>query len=756
MVPPRREADMTWILVRIGVESPTFALQEHVSTVIVGRGADCTLRCPGESISRKHCEFRRCISNYDQKIYWNIFDTKSSIGVFVNGSKIPAEKEIRLNDQDVISLSGNISENECSTDKNKRRLFMYRVVAPSGMFPEEDEDGASDATLSPEHATQMPLVDVHASPEQLSPADTNVQRGKSTVSEPKSLAGDAFEEDGDVNGSSQPFCGLLKPDLMSQDEEEEMTASQETKMKEKRKTKESKKKKDGSRKDKQVSDEIVDRVDSLSRILIDDEDDGEVTPSTSALPKARGPSTPPAEGSKRHHELQSKATKEKRQQNRSRQGRDRRRSSSSLNSEDEFYDKVNEIKVKCQKNKSSSSGSKSTTTGKSQKSTVKSQQSSEKANTSEKAAYNMAANISTTSSPRSIKTFSSPDAVVKQEQKANSKSKNQRNATAKRSLSNPPRDGKKCFSVVSSSSDDEEEVRPKKGTVLSVLSSSSEEDVKPFISYREKLIKEEKVKVEDMQRVKEEKPNVRDIKKEDKTREMTEKKEAEENRSRKINKLSRKQGNKRESTRDDPKLDSGALRVNVEMFEDVGPSVYGALLSPDTQRVKKWLKPEPKQEPHTGEENCDSEGNEELEVLYNSYTEGPGVINLCDSEEESEHFMASQQLMMEAAELNMSIKQEQDSEEEEFSKDDLEDNEELEVICTNKEEEEDDGDEEEVALLADSQTALFEKILAKKSVKEKMVIKQEPSDELDDSRQAECAVIDLDDVTEVGPLAFYA
>ena len=47
MAPTKREADMTWILVRIGVESPIFALQEHVSTVVVGRGTDCTLRCPG-------------------------------------------------------------------------------------------------------------------------------------------------------------------------------------------------------------------------------------------------------------------------------------------------------------------------------------------------------------------------------------------------------------------------------------------------------------------------------------------------------------------------------------------------------------------------------------------------------------------------------------------------------------------------------------------------------------------------------------
>ena len=38
------------------------------------------------------------------------------------------------------------------------------------------------------------------------------------------------------------------------------------------------------------------------------------------------------------------------------------------------------------------------------------------------------------------------------------------------------------------------------------------------------------------------------------------------------------------------------LRVNVELYEDVKPSVFGAILSPNTQRIRKWLKPEPKAE----------------------------------------------------------------------------------------------------------------------------------------------------------------
>ena len=49
----------------------------------------------GQEVSRKHAELRRYISNYDQNIYWNIVDLNSLGGTYVNGVKIPSEKEIR-------------------------------------------------------------------------------------------------------------------------------------------------------------------------------------------------------------------------------------------------------------------------------------------------------------------------------------------------------------------------------------------------------------------------------------------------------------------------------------------------------------------------------------------------------------------------------------------------------------------------------------------------------------------------------------
>ena len=49
----------------------------------------------GQEVSRKHAELRRYVSNYDQNIYWNIVDLNSLGGTYVNGVRIPSEKEIR-------------------------------------------------------------------------------------------------------------------------------------------------------------------------------------------------------------------------------------------------------------------------------------------------------------------------------------------------------------------------------------------------------------------------------------------------------------------------------------------------------------------------------------------------------------------------------------------------------------------------------------------------------------------------------------
>ena len=136
----RREA--VWILVRIGVEAPIFALQEHLSKVVVGRSSGCDLYCSGETVSRKHFELQRVESNHDRHISWNICDTSNdSIGTFVNGSRIPKGRPVRLNDQDVIALGDHTQD----AVKDKRPLFRYLVVAPKGLFPDPDSDDNAKA-----------------------------------------------------------------------------------------------------------------------------------------------------------------------------------------------------------------------------------------------------------------------------------------------------------------------------------------------------------------------------------------------------------------------------------------------------------------------------------------------------------------------------------------------------------------------------------------------------------------------------------
>ena len=112
---------------------------------------------------------------------------------------------VGLNDQDTIALGAKNIEGV----KNKRKFFKYRVVAPSCLFPDpSDDENSSDATLSPEHQTQMP-----------SPTPPDEEEG---------LLSNVLD---DVVEDSQPLCDLLKPDLKPVIKQEELSASQEAKLK---------------------------------------------------------------------------------------------------------------------------------------------------------------------------------------------------------------------------------------------------------------------------------------------------------------------------------------------------------------------------------------------------------------------------------------------------------------------------------------------------------------------------------------------
>ena len=83
----RREAEMTWILVRMGVECPTFALQDHVSTVVIGRKDDCALRCPGKKDSDLSIFYQDLQQQFVLKI------TKNNLSLKQLAKKTPVFKD---------------------------------------------------------------------------------------------------------------------------------------------------------------------------------------------------------------------------------------------------------------------------------------------------------------------------------------------------------------------------------------------------------------------------------------------------------------------------------------------------------------------------------------------------------------------------------------------------------------------------------------------------------------------------------------
>ena len=103
--------------------------------MVVGRAEECHLQCPGDTVSPMHLALQRVESNYDRHIYWDICDTSDdTVGTFVNGSRIPKGRPVRLNDQDVIAVL------TVDAVMDKRTLFRYLVVAPKGLFPDPDSD----------------------------------------------------------------------------------------------------------------------------------------------------------------------------------------------------------------------------------------------------------------------------------------------------------------------------------------------------------------------------------------------------------------------------------------------------------------------------------------------------------------------------------------------------------------------------------------------------------------------------------------
>ena len=114
----------SWTLRRIGYKQSPFVLDAKMSTLITGRSSKCNVVCKAEYISREHMELRTDGGSSS----WNIVDLNSSMGTFINGSQVPQNEEISLEDGDLISIGGNFAEKDAIGQKY---IFLYKIKAPS-------------------------------------------------------------------------------------------------------------------------------------------------------------------------------------------------------------------------------------------------------------------------------------------------------------------------------------------------------------------------------------------------------------------------------------------------------------------------------------------------------------------------------------------------------------------------------------------------------------------------------------------------
>lgn len=115
-----------WALVRLGYQQNHFLLDPNLSIVTIGRSSKCNMICKGEHISRQHIELRTNILSEDL-VTWNIVDLKSSTGTYINGTQIPQNQEVVLNNGDLLSIGGNYLDHDVAGQKY---IFQYKVKAP--------------------------------------------------------------------------------------------------------------------------------------------------------------------------------------------------------------------------------------------------------------------------------------------------------------------------------------------------------------------------------------------------------------------------------------------------------------------------------------------------------------------------------------------------------------------------------------------------------------------------------------------------
>ena len=117
----------SWTLRRVGYKQSPLVLDAKMSSLITGRSSKCNVVCKAEYISREHMELRT-ENSFSASGTWNIVDLNSSMGTFINGSQVPQNEEVSLEDGDLISIGGNFAEKDALGQKY---IFLYKIKAPS-------------------------------------------------------------------------------------------------------------------------------------------------------------------------------------------------------------------------------------------------------------------------------------------------------------------------------------------------------------------------------------------------------------------------------------------------------------------------------------------------------------------------------------------------------------------------------------------------------------------------------------------------
>jgi len=95
---------MPWRLIGTSNDSELNVELLSPKVVTIGRDEGCTHVLVQKQVSRRHVEIHWAPGIGHQEGHWRIRDCGSTAGTFVNGMKLTAHQEVRLNHRDVFEI----------------------------------------------------------------------------------------------------------------------------------------------------------------------------------------------------------------------------------------------------------------------------------------------------------------------------------------------------------------------------------------------------------------------------------------------------------------------------------------------------------------------------------------------------------------------------------------------------------------------------------------------------------------------------